>query len=56
LDAIAMTVFELAYEHARGSCPAELSGLLGHVAFICLAPFLGANETNAFIAGKTRSE
>jgi AcrR family transcriptional regulator len=56
LDAIAMTIFELAYEHARGNCPAELSGLLGHVAFICLAPFLGANETNAFIAGKIRSE
>jgi AcrR family transcriptional regulator len=53
LDAIAMAVFELAYEYARGNCAAPLSGLLGHVAFIALAPFLGAAETNAFIRQKT---
>jgi AcrR family transcriptional regulator len=56
LDAIAMTVFELAYGYARGNCAAPLSGLLGHVAFIALAPFLGAAQTNAFIRRKTCSK
>jgi AcrR family transcriptional regulator len=56
LDAIAMTVFELAYQHARGNGPAELSGLLGHIAFISLAPFLGAAETNEFLRQKTRTK
>jgi hypothetical protein len=36
--------------------PAELSGLLGHIAFISLAPFLGAAETNEFLRQKTRTK
>jgi AcrR family transcriptional regulator len=55
LDAIAMTVFELVHQHARSSSDAPLSALAGHVAFIALAPFLGAAETNEFLCQKTLS-
>ena len=51
LEAIVTAVFELCHLHSRrrdGEQGSQLDGL----AFICLAPFLGAGETNAFLLRK----
>jgi AcrR family transcriptional regulator len=56
LEAIATTVFELGYQQARSkNADPKLSGLAAHVAFIALAPFLGAAEANEFLDRKTRT-
>jgi AcrR family transcriptional regulator len=56
LEAIATTVFELGYQQARReNANVKLSGLSAHVAFIALAPFIGAAEANAFLDHGTRS-
>jgi len=55
LEAIVTTVLELGYQQARGGRGPRLSVLLPHVAFISLAPFLGAAETNEFLDQKTRA-
>jgi len=52
LEAIAATNFEIVYLQARKGTDFELSGLLGHLAYICLAPFLGAVQANHFIEKK----
>ncbi len=52
LEAIAATNFEIAYHEVRTGRPPRLSGLLVHVTFLCLAPFLGPAEANRFIDGK----
>lgn len=49
LDAIATMVFELDYLQVRESRVDRLSGLLPHVTFIALAPFIGAAAANEFI-------
>jgi AcrR family transcriptional regulator len=52
LDAIVATIFEIVYQRARAAGKPRLSGLLGHLAFLVLAPFLGPGEANAFIGRK----
>ncbi len=56
LEAIITSIFEIVYREAR-SRPDDprVSGMLGHMAFLALAPFLGAVEANAFIGGKLES-
>ncbi len=57
-EAIVMCVFELGYLHARECGPHDadgISGLLAHVVFVCLAPFLGAVRASEFIAHKSAS-
>jgi AcrR family transcriptional regulator len=54
LKAIAMTVFELDYSLVRESRLRELSGLLPHVTFLVLAPFIAPAEANKFIDDKIR--
>jgi AcrR family transcriptional regulator len=49
VEAIVTAVFEIVYQQARGSAAPKLAGLAGHIAFLCLAPFLGAEEANRFI-------
>jgi AcrR family transcriptional regulator len=49
LQAIAMTVFELDYSQVRESRVRQLSGVLPHVTFLALAPFIGPVEANRFI-------
>jgi AcrR family transcriptional regulator len=49
LQALAAAVFELCYQAARCGESPELSALLPHIAFILLAPFLGAAQTNGFL-------
>ena len=52
VEAIVTTIFELVYRQAREGEEPQVSGLLGHVTFLCLAPFLGAAEANRFIEKK----
>jgi TetR/AcrR family transcriptional regulator len=49
MQAIPMFVLELCYQSLRGGEQQLLSGLLGHVGFAALAPFLGADETNTLL-------
>ncbi len=52
LEAIIATIFEVVYHRARASGKPRLSGLLGHLTFLVLAPFIGPGEANAFIDEK----
>jgi hypothetical protein len=52
LGAIATTTYELAYHESRRERSRQLSNLLGHVSFLCLAPFIGPAEANRFIDEK----
>jgi AcrR family transcriptional regulator len=52
VEAIVTAVFELVYQQARASTAPKLAGLAGHVAFLCLAPFVGAEQANSFIDEK----
>jgi AcrR family transcriptional regulator len=54
LQAIAAATFEVGYQQSRraGSERPELAGLLAHVSFISLAPFLGVGAANEFIDGQ----
>jgi AcrR family transcriptional regulator len=52
LELIATSVFELGYAVARAGESREFPGLLAHVVFIALAPFLGAVAANRFLAGR----
>jgi AcrR family transcriptional regulator len=56
LEAIAATIFEIAYRQTRQSAKPDLYGLLPHVAFLIIAPFLGTKEANAFIAERPPSD
>lgn len=49
LQAVTMMVLELSYQAIRAGEQERLSGLVGHVGFIALAPFLGAVEANALL-------
>lgn len=57
--AIVTGVFEISFMHMRRSFSATathgLPALLGHVAFVCLAPFLGPAAAEELIAHKTAS-
>ncbi|MFI4977799.1 MAG: TetR/AcrR family transcriptional regulator [Solirubrobacterales bacterium] len=53
VEAIISTLFEIVYHQARAGAKLKISGLLGQMTFLCLAPFLGAGETNKFIDRKT---
>jgi AcrR family transcriptional regulator len=69
-QAIVTAVFELCHLYARAPAVHSLPGLLGHISFVCLAPFLGARQASAFLrqadareraphprcAGSTRAE
>jgi AcrR family transcriptional regulator len=52
LQAIAATIFEIAYREARRGDGAALASLLAHLAFLCLAPFLAASEVDRFVDGR----
>jgi hypothetical protein len=52
LEAIITTIFEIVYQRARASGKLRLSGLLPHLTFLVLSPFLGSNEANTFINRK----
>lgn len=52
LEATIAAIAETVYRQARASREPQLSGLLPHMAFLCLAPSLGAAEANRFIKRK----
>jgi AcrR family transcriptional regulator len=52
LQAIGLTLFELGYLYVREDRVDELPGLVPHTTFIAIAPFVGAEASNAFIAGR----
>jgi AcrR family transcriptional regulator len=49
LGAIAQAVLEVIYRQARSGSGASMAGLVGQVAFICLAPFVGAARASELI-------
>jgi AcrR family transcriptional regulator len=52
LEAIVTATFELIYLEARNSPAPQLAGLLPHMTFLFLAPFLGAEQANSFVVAK----
>jgi AcrR family transcriptional regulator len=52
LEAIITTIFEVVYHRARASAKPRLSGLVPHLTFLVLSPFLGPVQANAFIEEK----
>jgi AcrR family transcriptional regulator len=55
LEAIGAAIFQMARHAVRQSDTLALSGLLPHVTYLILAPFLGALEANAFIERKVEA-
>jgi AcrR family transcriptional regulator len=49
LEAIITCVFEIVYRQVRGSAQPQVSRMLGPMAFLALAPFLGAAQASGFI-------
>jgi AcrR family transcriptional regulator len=49
LEAIITAIFEIVYLQSRARKASRLTGMLGHVEFTALAPFMGADEANQFI-------
>lgn len=52
LEAIITSIFEIVYREARAGRDPRLTGMLAHMVFLALAPFLGAEEANQFIDGR----
>jgi AcrR family transcriptional regulator len=52
VEAIITALFEIVYQQARASAKPKIAGLIGHMVFLCLAPFVGAGEANDFIDAK----
>jgi AcrR family transcriptional regulator len=49
LEAIVTCIFEIVYLQARAKKSLRVTGMLGHMGFIALAPFLGAGAANRLI-------
>ena len=49
LEAMVNTIFELIYHQTHRDGPLRLTGMIGHISFILLAPFLGVADAEAFI-------
>lgn len=56
VEAIVAGVFEILYRAARERESRDTAGLLPHVAYVCLAPFMGPEEAERFIDQQLRSE
>jgi AcrR family transcriptional regulator len=56
LDAIAATIFEIGYHHARALQFEQLPRLTPLAAYLVLTPFLGREAANEFIDGKLREQ
>ena len=55
LRAIATTIFETCYHTSRRDGSRNMSGLLPHMTFLCLAPIIGAEQANEFIDGRLKA-
>jgi AcrR family transcriptional regulator len=56
VEATIATIFETVHRQARANGEPALGELLAHLAFLSLAPFLGAAETNEFIKAQLERE
>jgi AcrR family transcriptional regulator len=56
MEAIIAAVFEVLYLQARRGEDTQVAGMLGQIAHLWLAPFLGVPETNAFIASRLNAQ
>ncbi len=56
VEAIATSFVELVYHQARASRKPRLRGLLGLLAFVCLAPFLGEVRAVEFVEERLQAE
>jgi AcrR family transcriptional regulator len=54
LEAIAQTNFEILYRQARSSSP-HVAGLVAHLTYICLAPFVGSARAGELIEAMQES-
>ncbi|HEY4812130.1 MAG TPA: helix-turn-helix domain-containing protein [Solirubrobacteraceae bacterium] len=54
LAAIGATIFEIGYEGARMGPEPAIAGLLAPAIYVCLAPFLGPDATDALIDARLR--
>jgi AcrR family transcriptional regulator len=54
VEAIITSLFELIYQRARAAGKPKISGLLGHMAFLSLAAFVGPSDADALIAQQTK--
>jgi AcrR family transcriptional regulator len=52
LEAVIATIFEIVYRRSRRGGAPGLPGLLPHLTFLTLSPFVGPVQANAFIDGK----
>lgn len=52
LETIIATIFEIVYWRVRGGSATRMSGLLPHLTFLTLSPFIGPAEANDFIEEK----
>ncbi len=55
MEAIVASIFEIIYMQARHAGKPEVATMLPHIAHLWLTPFLGPEESNAFIDGKLRA-
>ncbi len=55
LEAIITCIFEILYLQARRDGGSRPGGMLGHISFLALAPFLGAAEADEFIVRRLES-
>jgi AcrR family transcriptional regulator len=56
LEAVATAIFEAGYYASRRDGSRSMSDLLPQVAFLCLAPIIGAQEATEFIDGRLSRE
>jgi len=54
LEAIITSIFEIVYLEVRRSREPQLTGLVGHLASLAVAPFLGVKAANSFIDQKNK--
>ena len=52
LETIIATIFEMIYWRVRGGTATRLSGLIPHLTFLVLSPFIGPVDANSFIEEK----
>jgi AcrR family transcriptional regulator len=56
LEAVAQASLEILYRQARSSSSPEMAGLLAHVAYLSLTPFVGVATASELIAGMRGAE
>jgi AcrR family transcriptional regulator len=56
LDAVAQANFEIVYRQARSSSRPAMAGLLAHLTYVSLTPFVGAAKADELIAQMGREE